>query len=227
MGPIEEALRDKFFPALFVGEEINSNFRKILGHSVKHGGLVIPDPQLSAESAYNTSKVASGELVDSRLGCYALNYVGHRVCVRRASLAARRENMHVDLGELYRQKELAGGQERNRLYRATRNGAWLSTLPQRLNSTELSWEELCDNLRLRYRLMPQDIHATCNGCGERFSIKRALSFPKGGLVMARHDDDENEWGSLGSRSLVPSAITYKPKTNSRTVQGDRTGAGAC
>ena len=83
MGPIEEALREKFFPAIFVGEEIKSNFRKILGHSVKHGGLGIPYPRLSAESAYNTSKAASGELVESLLGGTALNYIVHRACVRR------------------------------------------------------------------------------------------------------------------------------------------------
>ena len=68
MGPIEGALRKKFSPALFRGEDINANFRKILGHSVKHRGLCIPDPQLSDESAYNTSKAASGELVYSLLG---------------------------------------------------------------------------------------------------------------------------------------------------------------
>ena len=77
MGPIEEALREKFFPALFGGKEINANFQKILGRSVKHGGLGIPDPRFSAESAYNTSKAASGELIDSILGGSALNYVGH------------------------------------------------------------------------------------------------------------------------------------------------------
>ena len=59
MGPIEEALRDKFFPELFGGEDINANFRQILGHSVKHGILGIPDPLLSGESAYNTSKADS------------------------------------------------------------------------------------------------------------------------------------------------------------------------
>ena len=59
MGPIEEALREKFFPSLFGGEDITSDFRKILGHSVEHGGLSILEPQMSAESAYNTSKVAS------------------------------------------------------------------------------------------------------------------------------------------------------------------------
>ena len=62
IGPIEEALREKFFPVLFGGEEITANFQKILGHSVKHDGLGIPNPRLSAESAYNTSKAASTEL---------------------------------------------------------------------------------------------------------------------------------------------------------------------
>ena len=41
MGPIEEALREKFFPALFGGEEITADFIEILGHSVKHGYLGI------------------------------------------------------------------------------------------------------------------------------------------------------------------------------------------
>ena len=85
MGPMEEALREKFFPAIFGGEEITAKFRKILGHIVKHGGLGIPDQRLSAECAYNTSKTASRELVDSLLGGSILNYVGHRACVRKAS----------------------------------------------------------------------------------------------------------------------------------------------
>ena len=37
---------------------------------------------------------------------------------------------------------------------------------------------------------------------------------------------KKEWGTLGSRALVPSAITYEPKINSMKLQGDRTGAGA-
>ena len=89
MGPIEKALREKFFPALFRGEEINADFWNILGHRVKHGGLGIPDPRLSAKSEYKTFKAASGELVDSALGGTALNYVGHRACVDGESAAAR------------------------------------------------------------------------------------------------------------------------------------------
>ena len=48
MGPIEEALRENFFPSLFGGENIDADFRKILGHGVKHRGLGISDPRLSA-----------------------------------------------------------------------------------------------------------------------------------------------------------------------------------
>ena len=139
MGPNEESRREKFFPALFGGEEINANFRKILGHTVKHSGLGITEPWLSAESAYSTSKAASGELVDSLLGVSVLNYTGHRACIHRSSLSERHEKMHIELGELSTQNDLTGGQERNHLHKETRDGAWLNTVPHRLNSTELSW----------------------------------------------------------------------------------------
>ena len=74
--------------------------------------------------------------------------------------------------------------------------------------------------------MPQDIPTTCDGCGKKFSIEHTISCPKGSLVIARDDDVAKEWGALGVWALIPSAITYEPKTSSRTVQGERTGAGA-
>ena len=101
MGPIDEALREKLSYALFGGEEIDADFRKILGHGFKHGGLVIPDPRQSSESAYNTSKAASRELVDSLLGGSVLNYLGHRACVRKASQLARLIKRVSELSEMF------------------------------------------------------------------------------------------------------------------------------
>ena len=46
MGPIEDALREEVFLALFIGEEVNTDSREILYHSVKHSGVSIPDPHL-------------------------------------------------------------------------------------------------------------------------------------------------------------------------------------
>ena len=146
MGPIEEALIDKLFPVLFRGKEIDANFQKILCHSAKHGGLGIPDPRLSAEIAYNTSKATSGGLVYPLLGCTSLKYVGYRACIRGASAGARKEQNQVEMAGLARQKELAGGQERNHLHKATRNGAWLSTVPHCLNGMEMSQEGFRFNL---------------------------------------------------------------------------------
>ena len=108
MGPIEEALREKLFSSLFGGEEIDADFRKILGHCVKHGGLGIPDPRLAAESAYNTSKSVSRELVDSLLGGSVLNYVGHRACVRKAIQSARLSKHIAELSELVERQDKAG-----------------------------------------------------------------------------------------------------------------------
>ena len=82
VGPIEEYLLETFFSAIFRGDEVEADFHKILVHSVKRGGLGIPDPQFSAESAYNTSKAACGEIVGSFLGVTSLDYVGHRACIR-------------------------------------------------------------------------------------------------------------------------------------------------
>ena len=103
---------------------------------------------------------------------------------------------------------------------------WISAVPHRLNGTELFWEEFRVNIPLRYELMTQDIPATCDGCGKKFSVDHALSCPKGGLVLARHDDAAKEWVALGAWVLVPSSTIYKPIINSRTVQGERTKVGA-
>ena len=66
--------------------------------------------------------------------------------------------------------------------------------------------------------MPQDIPATCDGYGKKFSIDHSLSCPKGGLVLEGHDDAAKYWVTLGAQALVPSAITYQPKINSRILQ---------
>ena len=65
--------------------------------------------------------------------------------------------------------------------------------------------------------MPQDIPTTCNVYGKKFMIEHSPSCPKGGLILAWKDDTAKDWGALGARDLVLSAITYKPKINSRKV----------
>ena len=44
----------------------------------------------------------------------------------------------MELADLYRLKEISGGQESNHLNRATSNGSWLSSVPHRPNDTDFS-----------------------------------------------------------------------------------------
>ena len=63
---------------------------------VKHGSLGIPEPQLSEERAHNTYKVASEFLVGLILGGTGINYVAHKVCVRRTSADAETDGVFGD-----------------------------------------------------------------------------------------------------------------------------------
>ena len=81
-----------------------------------------------------------------------------------------------------------GGKDRQILHRATNNWVGSTSVPPHLNSRELSRGAFQDNFRLRYGLMPQDIPTACYGCGKKLLIDRAISCPRGGLVLARHDN---------------------------------------
>ena len=126
---------------------------------------------------------------------------------------------------LSRRKDLADGAGLNRLRRSMENGVWITAIPHRLNVTELSWEEFEDNILLRYGIVPLNLSTDCDGCGQKFSVPYALSFPNGALVLARQNDAAKEWGALLARAINHSAISYEPKINSRTVQGERNRAG--
>ena len=77
------------------------------------------------------------------------------------------------------------------------------------------------NIILRYGIIPLNLPTDCDGCGKKFSVPHALLFPKGGLVLERHNAAAEELGVLAAWDLNPSYISYEPKINSRTVQGER------
>ena len=104
---------------------------------------------------------------------------------------------------LSRKKEMADGAVVNRLWRATDNGAWITVIPHCLNGMELSWKEIQENLLLRYGGMPLNLPTYCDGCGKKFLVPHDLSCPKGGLVLAWHNDATKERGALLDRGHQP------------------------
>ena len=78
---------------------------------------------------------------------------------------------------------------------------------------------------LQYGIVPLNLPTDCDGRGNKFISPHALSCPNGGLVLAKHNNADKEWGTLLDRAINSSSISYKPKINSRPVQGERNGAG--
>ena len=78
------------------GEDVRYDLREILDHSVKLGGLGIPDPWLFVERAYNTSKVPREVLVVSFIEGINFNYVDNKYCIRRSSVDAQKQREYSD-----------------------------------------------------------------------------------------------------------------------------------
>ena len=89
--PLEKAIRQKFLPALldvptdFIGGE----FRELLGHSVRTGGIGVRNPVTTAGAAFRTSREASRLLVDSLLGKCDFRCWRHAAQVRQVAQHAK------------------------------------------------------------------------------------------------------------------------------------------
>ena len=108
--PLERMIRTKFLPALIgiPSDEIDGDYRNLLTHSVKLGGIAIRNP--TETSAYNikTSMATTKHLVDSLVDGIPFNPNAHRwaassagkvgriarLARERATLTHRGENDH-------------------------------------------------------------------------------------------------------------------------------------
>jgi hypothetical protein len=113
--------------------------------------------------------------------------------------------------------------DKRRIKRSAKTGAWLTTLPNLLNGSDLSADEFRDGARLRLGLIPTALPPRCDGCNERFTTEHAMSCRKGGLIIHRHNDIVTTWGQLCGQALSPSTISDEPLIQpSRDLQVDGT-----
>ena len=211
--PVEMAIREYLIPALFELEpgELKTDFRILLEHGVKQGGMNLKNPAKGAERLLQASTEASEVLVASLLDATTLDSEAHKACVRQAGAKARKERVDGEKEVVRGMMALASKAVKKRLERIGQTGAWLTMIPNRLNNTLLSMEEWRDNARLRYGLRPVGLCAHCDGCGAHFTIEHGLNCKKGGLVGIRHDDTRDEAGGLAAMALTLSKVSYEPQ----------------
>ena len=125
-------------------------------------------------------------------------------------MACRKERAEGEQAFVAELKGKAKKDVKRRLEQIGETGAWLTVAPNKLAGNLLSAEEWRDNARLRYGMRPLGLCDRCDGCGARFTVEHALQCSKGGLVVLRHDNVQDEAGELCSNALAPSRVSYEP-----------------
>ena len=187
-GPVEEALREIFVPALFEGLREGVPKREITRLPVKQAGLALPDPIQTAPEKWTASCVIIGYLVTALRVQVEFRTADHSACLWEGRTAVQRR------AEIRAEEALTAALERapvlhaRCLRRAAKTGAWLTVLPSKVNGTELGPQEWRDYFCLCYGLEPPDLPKFCDGCQARFWISHSLDCKKGGLITARHNE---------------------------------------
>ena len=164
----------------------------------------------TAAHVHTASKDACSYLTDTLLSGERFDYGYHCKVVTDACAQARRlrlereEDVLIDRGR-------GKPAEKRRIKRNQVAGIWLALIPSRLNGNDLSAEEFRDNLRIRQNLAPENMPATCDGCGDKMTVEHALACKVGGLVHVRHDDVADEFRHLCGCALSFGKVEREPR----------------
>jgi hypothetical protein len=213
---LEEAITDIFLPALY-GESLKDcdYRRKLSALPVKYAGLAIPDPSATSEENFEASTLVCSHLLAAFRGVEPFSSHDHktvRTAVTTELRSRRSEKMDSTLVSLLSGLDC---DTRRTILRGKETGQWLSVMPSTLNGTELSAQEFRDALLLRHARTPGDLPSHCDGCGAKFDVRHALGCKKGGLVILRHNEINEELCDLASKALVPSAVRVEPMIQTR------------
>ena len=85
MGPVEEALENKFLSKLMGLQSISGRLMKLLDLGSKRTRIRIPNTTEATEEIQLTSLAYSERLVESLLSGESLSKIEHRECLRRSS----------------------------------------------------------------------------------------------------------------------------------------------
>eukprot|EP00978_Attheya_sp_CCMP212_P016565 scaffold43553_cov75-Attheya_sp.AAC.3 len=86
-----------------------------------------------------------------------------------------------------------------------------TVLPNAMNAGSiLSDLEFQYGLQLHYALKIQNLPTHCDGCNAICSIVHALSYEKGGLVIACHNEMKDKLGFLATLATSPNAVHDEP-----------------
>ena len=195
--PLEEALHQRFLPALLGRLPSGPDERALLSLPPAAGGLGVINPALSAEKVFTDSQRITAPLVALVLQHDAL-YGAETVSSTKVAKSSVRQDSRAAVQA--RRRLIYNGASpsvQRSMDHASEKGAssWLTALPIEELGMHLHKGDFRDAVYLRYNWELPNTPQTC-ACGSPFSVSHALSCPKGGFIIARHNSLRNMTGKL-------------------------------
>ena len=186
--PLEDIIRRKLIPALTGRPPPNDLVRALLALPARLGGMGLLNPTLSADWEYMASCEVTGPLSKCLIN-QGQNYSE----AETAQLSAKR-NIHLRKRQSLSDSaaELRDNLPANLKYAmdlAQERGAsnWLTALPIEEHGFLLHKGAFRDAVALRYGWHPLHLPTSCT-CGKSFTVDHALSCPRGGFPIIRHNE---------------------------------------
>jgi hypothetical protein len=193
--PLDTAIY-QFIKSLFENHEINENERILFSLPVKVGGLGLIIPSELSTHYYKNSKHITESLT---------NHVIDQILVLNVNTdETNTRKRKITLEKIKREKETllkvqrSMSAEQKRLLECISekgSSSWLNALPLQKYNFHLDKQSFRDALFLRYGKRLTKLPLTCV-CGTSYNVNHALSCPRGGFIIARHNDIRDLTGEL-------------------------------
>jgi hypothetical protein len=219
-GTIREAMRRSFLPSL-LKETLPGNdpIHRLAALPVKSAGLALKDPIESDDENFRASKVTNSHIMQVMRGKEIFSLQNHRATTSKVKEEIKKQKEAVHKSALAAILNPLPVSLSRAIMRGAETGTWLTVLPLIIAGTELSLDEFCDSLHIRYCCTPAGLQPTCDGCGASSNTRHDFSFAKGGLVISRHNKLHDKLCDMASRAFQPSAVRDEPKIHKwRPVQ---------
>ena len=186
--PLEQAIRQKFIPAL-TGQDVPGDLeRELFALPTRLGGLGIANPVQTSQNQFDASKRITAPLLALVIQQEAsLGEVGKVAAKTRQRIRSERRMQQLQAAEHLREDLPPKLLRCMDLAKEKGASSWLEALPIQEHQFNLSKSEFRDGLCLRYGWTPARLPATCV-CGSAFDTSHAMQCPTGGLPSIRHNE---------------------------------------
>ena len=186
---LEDHICSHLIPSLTGRGPPSDSVRELLSLPARHGGLGLVNPAKTSHSQYQASTSISEPLKNLILAQnleYPFDCIDAQIKAKSEAHKLNRDNAK-DLATALRgtlsctlQRAMDHAHEKGA-------SSWLTSLPLEEFGFTLHKGAFRDAIALRYGWQPSLVPSSC-ACGSNFSVEHALSCPKGGFPIIRHNE---------------------------------------